>query len=187
MIKEYAQLEPTQIYKLMSQSVIPRPIAWIVTEDALTLNAAPFSYFIPLSSNPPTVIVSIGHKTDGSPKDTLANIRKTKKATICFVNEENLETMKKTAESLEKHISEIKYFNIETKTVMEGFPPMIASSKSALFCELFQELDIGGKTIPLILEVKYQYIDDNALNENGDIELNNIARVGKELARLEKI
>ncbi len=184
MLQEYSELSPTETYKLMSQSVIPRPIAWIVTEDKGVINAAPFSYFIPLSSNPPTLIVSIGHKEDGTPKDTLANIRRSKKATICFVHEENLEQMKCTARSLPKEQSELEACDIETSRLLAEFPPMIASSKSAFFCELFEELDIGGKTVPVILKVHKQYIDDDAIDEEGNIKLHNIARVGKEFAKL---
>lgn len=184
MIKKYNELSPTQIYKLMSQTVIPRPIAWIVTEDEGIINAAPFSYFIPLSSNPPTVIVSIGHKEDGSPKDTLANIRKNKKATICFVHEENLEDMKKSAESLPHDQSETETFHIETTRLLPDYPPVITSTKTALFCDLFEELDIGGKTIPVILKVSAQYIDDTIIDERDNIKLDNIGRVGKSFAKM---
>ena len=184
MIKRYEELSPTQIYKLMSQTVIPRPIAWIVTEDAGIINAAPFSYFIPLSSNPPTVIVSIGHKEDGSPKDTLENIRNTKKATICFVDEANLEDMKNSAESLPHNQSEVETFDIETAKLLTDYPPIITSTKTAFFCEFFKELDIGGKTIPVILKVNAQYIDDAVIDEKENIKLDNIGRVGKSFAKM---
>ncbi len=187
MLKDYATLNPTQIYKLMSQTVIPRPIAWIVTEDEGIVNAAPFSYFIPLSSNPPTVIVSIGHKTDGTPKDTLANIRKTKKATICFVNEENLEDMKRTSESLPKDQSEISAFDIRTKSILQDYPPIIESTKTAFFCDFFQELDIGGKTVPIILKVNFQFIDKAIIDEKWNLDLDNIGRVGKNFAKMLKL
>ena len=72
-------------YKLMAQTILPRPIAWVVTEDNGVVNIAPFSYFIGLSSEPASVLISVGHKEDGTPKDTLANIRKNRKCTICIV------------------------------------------------------------------------------------------------------
>ena len=56
-------------YKLMAQTIIPRPIAWVVTEDEGVINIAPFSYFIGLSSDPASVLISVGHKADGTPKD----------------------------------------------------------------------------------------------------------------------
>ena len=92
-------------YKIMSGSIVPRPIAWIVTEDNGVLNAAPFSYFIPISTNPALVIVAIGRKENESPKDTLANILKTKKATICFPNKDNVDQVQKCATQLPKNLS----------------------------------------------------------------------------------
>ncbi|MGE4399647.1 MAG: flavin reductase, partial [Campylobacterales bacterium] len=84
MILDFSGVDETKIYKVMSYSIFPRPIAWVVTEDEGIVNIAPFSYFAPLSSNPPIVVVSIGLKEDESPKDTRANILKHKKATICL-------------------------------------------------------------------------------------------------------
>ena len=60
MILEFDKLEPVKRYKVMSQSIMPRPIAWIVTKSNGVINIAPFSYFIPISSKPATIIVSIG-------------------------------------------------------------------------------------------------------------------------------
>lgn len=97
MILDYKDVNDLDRYKIMSGSIVPRPIAWIVTDDDGVLNAAPFSYFIPISTNPALVIVAIGKKDDGSPKDSLANILKTKKATICFPNKDNIELVQKCA------------------------------------------------------------------------------------------
>ena len=94
MIIDYKDVNDLNRYKIMSDTVVPRPIAWIVTEDDGVINAAPFSYFVPLSSNPAVVIVSIGQKEKDVPKDSLANILKHKKATICFVNKDNTEQVK---------------------------------------------------------------------------------------------
>ena len=79
MIFDLKNNEVNEKYKLMAQTIIPRPIAWVVTQDEDITNIAPFSYFIGLSSDPASVLISVGHKSDGTPKDTLRNIRKTKK------------------------------------------------------------------------------------------------------------
>ncbi len=53
-------LAPTQIYHLMTQTVVPRPIAWALTESSeKEYNLAPFSYFTPVSSNPPVLMLSV--------------------------------------------------------------------------------------------------------------------------------
>ena len=178
MIIDYDEVNDLNRYKIMSDTVVPRPIAWIVTEDEGVINAAPFSYFVPLSSNPATVIVSIGQKEQGVPKDTLHNILKHKKATICFVNETNVEQVKLSATMLDKEESEVQKYDIEVQKVLEEFPAMISSSQTALFCEFYQKVDMPGKTTPIILEVKKQYLEEGRLDERSHVHVDNVGRSG---------
>lgn len=178
MIIDYEQVNDLNRYKIMSDSVVPRPIAWIVTEDDGVINAAPFSYFIPLSSNPATVIVSIGQKEKDVPKDSLANILKHKKATICFVNKDNVEDVKLCATMLDKSQSEIEEYSIDVKRVLEDYPPMISSTQTAMFCDFYSQVDLPGVTTPIILEVKKQYIEEGRLNEKSHVKVENLGRSG---------
>lgn len=187
MLFDFAENTSTDRYKLMSQSIIPRPIAWIVTEDDGIINIAPFSYFTGLSSNPPTMVFSVGHKSDGTPKDTLRNLRKSKRCTVCMVLPEHLEAMHLSSKELDSSESEAKRFNIPTERLVASFPPMIKGAPIAFFCELFQEIVLGeSKTIPMIIEVKHQYIADSCITdkERMSIDLNPVARVGKQYALL---
>ena len=174
-------------YKLMAQTIIPRPIAWVVTEDEGVVNIAPFSYFIGLSSDPASVLISVGHKADGTPKDTLANIRKHKKCTICMVEEKDLEKMHFSSKGIDKELSEAEMFNIETVSLRDGYPPMIKGVPSAYFCELNQEIDLGGGlTIPLVLNVKQIFVDDEVITDKDrlTIAFKPVARIGKSYAFL---
>ncbi len=174
-------------YKLMAQTIIPRPIAWVVTEDKGVINIAPFSYFIGLSSEPASVLISVGHKADGTPKDTLANIRKTKKCTICMVDEEHLEKMHFSSKGLDKEVSEAEIFSIKTAKIFDEYPPIIENVPCAYFCDFNQEIDLGGgSTIPLVLNVRHIYVkDENITNkEKLTIEFNPVARIGKSYALL---
>jgi len=188
MILDYKDLEPNKRYSVMSQTVIPRPIAWIVTKDSEgVVNVAPFSYFIPLSSNPASLIVSIGHRADGMPKDTLKNIRESKKCTICMVDEAHLEQMHFSSKDLAPKESEAEHFNIKLKELEPNFPPMVEGTPVAFFCQLLQEVDLkDSKTIPLIVEIKKQFIDDTIISnkESLKIDYSPIARVGKNYALL---
>lgn len=180
MLINYSDIDTTTRYKLMSQTVTPRPIAWIVTEDDGVVNIAPFSYFTPLSSEPPVVVVSIGHKKDGSPKDTLANIRATKKCTICTVSKSHLVKMHISGSELEKAISEAEKFDIPTVQIKEGYPPMIEEADAALFCDFYQTVDLPeSRTIPVILEVKEQFVKEGLSDERLGFTLKNIGRVGR--------
>jgi flavin reductase (DIM6/NTAB) family NADH-FMN oxidoreductase RutF len=180
MLIDYAGIDTTTRYKLMSQTVTPRPIAWVVTEEGGVVNIAPFSYFTPLSSEPPVVVVSVGHKQDGSPKDTLANIRAGKKCTICTVSPEHLEKMHLTGSELEKRISEAERFDIPTLRIHEGYPPVIEGADTALFCDFYQEIGLPeSRTVPLILEVREQFVRDGLADERLGFTLKNIGRVGR--------
>ncbi|QOP46413.1 flavin reductase family protein [Sulfurimonas paralvinellae] len=188
MIVDYADKALTQRYQLMAQTIIPRPIAWIVTENEKgIINIAPFSYFMGLSSKPATMIVSIGHKSDGSEKDTLKNIKESKKCTICMVDEEHLESMHFSSKELRKDESEANAFDIKTTKIFEDFPPMVEDVPSAFFCEFYQEIELkGSKTIPLVVEIKQQFIDDEIITNREKITLEYapVARVGKSYALL---
>ena len=186
MLIEFEKQVPSQRYQLMAKSVIPRPIAWIVTEGEV-VNIAPFSYFTPLSSEPATLIVSIGHRPDGTPKDTLRNLRESKKCVLCIVDEDHFEAMHFSSKPLERSMSEAEVFDIEMEKVLEDFPPMPKGIKVAFFCEYLQEVDLkGSKTIPVILEIKQMYIDDKIITDKEKINLNfsSIARVGRGYASL---
>ena len=185
-LEENTQINDT--YKLMSQTIIPRPIAWVVTEDDGIINIAPFSYFIGLSSNPASVLISVGHKADGTPKDTLANIRKYKKCTICMVEEKDLKKMHFSSKSLDHQESEAEIFDIDTIKENDTYPPRILSAPVAYYCELNQEIDLGenSRTIPLVLNVHQMFVDDTIITdeEHMSIDFNPVARIGKRYAFL---
>ena len=186
MLIDFKEQSSSERYKLMAGSVVPRPIAWIVTEGDV-LNIAPFSYFTPLSSDPATMIVSIGHRANGEPKDTLRNLRENKKCVICIVDEEHFEAMHLSSKGLEANESELEVFNIATQRVLEDFPPMPTNIKIAYFCEYLQEVDLkNSKTIPTIVEIKHLYINDEIISDKDKVsfEIDAIARVGRGYARL---
>lgn len=188
MIIDFQEKTPSERYTLMASSIIPRPIAWIVTQGEV-LNIAPFSYFTPLSSQPATLMVSIGHRVDGTPKDTLRNLRESKKCVVCIVDEKHFEKMHFSSKGLDPSQSELEVFDIPTQKCIEDFPPMPKGIKVAFFCEYLQEVELkGSKTIPLILEIKHLYLDNEIISDEEKIilEFSTIARVGRGYASLNK-
>lgn len=189
MIYDTDSLKPNDIYQIMAQTVIPRPIAWIVTEDNQVINIAPFSFFTPLSSDPATLVVSIGYKDKEKTvlKDTIENIKKNKKCTLCVVDDYNLEKMHFSSKSLSKEESEAKLFDIETSIIEDKFPPMVKNASVSYLCTLNQCIDLGEKsTIPVILNVEKIFIQDERLKskERIVVEFDPVARVGRGYANL---
>ena len=67
---------------------------------------------------------------------------------------------------------------------------MVRGTPTAFFCELHQEIDLkGSKTIPLVVEIKQQFIDDAVIVDSERLTLSYapLARVGKEYALLGKM
>jgi hypothetical protein len=53
-------LTPAERYKLLVNTITPRPIAWVVTQDAAGhRNAAPYSFFNAMGGTPPLVCVGM--------------------------------------------------------------------------------------------------------------------------------
>ena len=76
MLFDFATIPMRNRYKLLISTVVPRPIAWVVTQNLQgRLNAAPFSFFNAFSQDPPTVVIGIGGREPGDAKDTGNNIR----------------------------------------------------------------------------------------------------------------
>jgi len=188
MLIDFQEKTPSERYFLMASSIIPRPIAWILTEGEV-LNIAPFSYFAPLSSQPATLMVSIGHRPDATPKDTLRNLRESKKCVVSIVDEDHFEAMHMSSKGLDASQSELEVFDIPVQKCIEGFPPMPQGIKVAYFCEYLQEVDLkGSTTIPVILEIKHLYLDNEIITdkEKITIEFSSIARTSREYASLNK-
>jgi flavin reductase (DIM6/NTAB) family NADH-FMN oxidoreductase RutF len=177
-ILDYQKLSKEERVQNLYSTIIPRPIAWIVTENGGVINIAPFSFYTGVSTTPPVVMVAIGNRKDGTPKDTLKNILETQKAVICTVSETQMEKMKLSGESLDFGVSEAEKFDIPTKRVLENFPPLIENSSSALFCKLHSKIEFEGNTTPIFLEVEYQIRDE---------KIDVIGRVGKTFATLKEI
>jgi flavin reductase (DIM6/NTAB) family NADH-FMN oxidoreductase RutF len=73
--------------------------------------------------------------------------------------------------------------------VLDGFPPIVSKTPAAFFCQLHQEITLeGSKTIPLVVEIKAQYLDDAIITDKEKLNINYapLARVGKSYALLGK-
>jgi len=137
--------------KLLVSTVVPRPIAWVVTQNPQgRLNAAPFSFFNVFSEDPPLVILGIGGREAGQPKDTVRNIRDTGEFVVNLVGHANLGQMNVTAIDFPPEVDEIAEAGLTTLPSAKIKPPRIAESPVALECRQFQLIDLNaGRTLVL--------------------------------------
>ncbi len=161
-------LSPGQIYVRMIQTLIPRPIAWVLSENTGgSLNLAPFSYFNAVCSDPPLIMLSVGKKPDGSFKDTRVNIEQRGRFVIHIAHKEMAQELTASSASLPAADSELERMGLETRP-FEGFGlPRLAVCRVAYACERYRVEEIGGTPQSLILGlVKRIYVDDAVLSED---------------------
>ena len=187
----FSDYSSSERYHLMTQTIVPRPISWILTESGnnsdqeSNYNLAPFSYFTAISSDPAILMISLTKKPDGGDKDTLINILKTKKMVIHIASDNQAELVTKTAATLAYGESELTEAGLTT-TVFDGFSlPRLSQCDVAYGCELYEVKEIGDLPQSLIfVEVKQLYINDNILNTENPDRINIAADKLKPLARL---
>jgi flavin reductase (DIM6/NTAB) family NADH-FMN oxidoreductase RutF len=150
MLFDFEKLAPQDCYKLVVSSVVPRPIAWVVTQDeAGTVNAAPYSFFNAFSDDPVVVGFGAGPRGPGVLKDTADNIRRTGEFVVNLVPESAIHGMNTTAIDFPPGVDELAEAGLTKAPSAKIKPPRIAESPVALECVTFQLIPAGRHTIGL--------------------------------------
>ena len=164
MLFDFETLSSQERYKLLVSTIVPRPIAWVVTQDLEgRLNAAPYSFFNVFSGEPPLLIIGIGGRKPGDAKDTGHNIRETGQFTVCLVNHDTSAQMNVTAIDFPPEIDEIAEAGLTTAPSTRIKPPRIADSPVALECERFMGVDLGVDRTLVIGRVVAMHVRDDCV------------------------
>jgi flavin reductase (DIM6/NTAB) family NADH-FMN oxidoreductase RutF len=167
-----ATLERSQVYKLLTGSIVPRAIAWVssVSADG-TRNLAPFSYFTAVSANPPMVIFCPGTRgTDGGEKDTYHNVKATGEFVINVVNAANADAMNITATELPATVDEFERAGLTPIPSKCVNVPRVKESPIHFECKLHQIVDAGDGHV-VIGEVVYMHFDEAIYKEGNYIDV----------------
>jgi flavin reductase (DIM6/NTAB) family NADH-FMN oxidoreductase RutF len=135
-------------YPILASLVTPRPIAFVTTMSPDgKVNAAPFSFFNVLGSEPPYLAFAPGDRDDGTPKDTARNIRLTHEFVVNLVEEGIAEAMNRCAASLPYGVNELVDAGLHTVASTVVKPPRIAESPVSLECKEWGTLHIGDNRL----------------------------------------
>ncbi len=155
------KVDTATAYKLLAATIVPRPIAWIVTKNADGgLNAAPFSFFNAMGSNPPTIAVGIIAEPGKGFKDTAQNILRSGEFVVNLVPERLIEQMNITAVDAPAGINELDLADIVTATSTHVAPPRIAASPVAFECIKMHALETGPSQVVVIGQVLAVHVDE---------------------------
>jgi flavin reductase (DIM6/NTAB) family NADH-FMN oxidoreductase RutF len=164
MLFDFATLPPADRYKLLVSTIVPRPIAWVVSMDASgRVNAAPFSFFNAFCQEPPLVCLGISGRDEGKAKDTGHNIRASGEFVVNLVPAALAEAMNITAIEFPPEVAEIEEAALETLPSLKVKPPRIKESPVAMECATYQILELGHERMLVLGRVLAMHVRDEAV------------------------
>jgi flavin reductase (DIM6/NTAB) family NADH-FMN oxidoreductase RutF len=160
---------PRETYQLLIGLVAPRPIALVTSmnEDG-RLNAAPFSAYNYLCTDPPIIGMGVMDRPTGGfvPKDTARNIRRTGEFVVNVVTEDIAEQMNICATDFPAEIDELEMAGLTTTPSQIVKVPRIEQAHAALECREYTTMEIGRSRI-ILGRVVAIYIEDKFLDPAG--------------------
>jgi flavin reductase (DIM6/NTAB) family NADH-FMN oxidoreductase RutF len=178
-------IAPAALNRIITGTVVPRPIAWVSTIDISGKpNLAPFSFFNAVCYNPPTLLFCPGVRaTDAGCKDTYFNIQATKEFVINIVTEELAEAMNVTATELAPEVNEFEIAGLTTAPSTRVRPPRVAESPVNFECTLNQIVEIGdgspGSGWVVIGNVVHVHVADRVLLPDHKINIQALKPLGR--------
>jgi flavin reductase (DIM6/NTAB) family NADH-FMN oxidoreductase RutF len=166
---EYAD----RAYPLLVSVVTPRPIAFVTTlSPDGKINAAPFSFFNLMGANPPILAFAPGDRDNGTPKDTVINIRATHEFVVNLVDEGIAEAMNQCAASLPYGENELAHAGLTAAPSSVVKPPRIAEAPVSMECVEWGTLQIMGNRMVIgvikRLHVREELFDAQKKRINSD-------------------
>ncbi|WP_128514695.1 flavin reductase family protein [Tabrizicola thermarum] len=147
-------------YKLLAATVIPRPIAWVVTQGAQGVNGAPYSFFNVMGSAPPTVALGLMAAPGRGFKDTALNILETGEFVVNLVPERLVAAMNLTSADAPRGVDELALAGLAVLPSAHVVPPRIADSPVAFECRALSSVVTGPCQTVVIGRVLAVHIDD---------------------------
>lgn len=163
MLFDFSRLTSEQYGKLLRATVTPRPIAWVTTlhEDGRP-NAAPFSFFNLVCSDPPLLCFGITSRA-GAQKDTGNNIRRTGEFVVNLVPHALAGEMNATSAEVGPEVDELAANGLEAAPCVHVSPPRIAASPASLECVVHTLLEPGQASLVVIGRVLALHLRGDAV------------------------
>jgi flavin reductase (DIM6/NTAB) family NADH-FMN oxidoreductase RutF len=177
----FADLTGRERYKLLIGAIVPRPIALVTTVDRDgRANAAPFSFFNCLSSDPAILALGVEYRPDGRSKDTGRNVRDTQAFTVHIVTEAILAAMNVCAVPFAPGVDELAAAGLTARPGVRVPCPTIAEAPVAFECRHHTTLGIGNTREIILGEVVYAHVHADVIDpSNLHVDPYRLAALGR--------
>ncbi len=176
--KEIDALEKIERVNLINSISGYKPANLIGTISAAKqTNLAIFSSVLHLGSSPP-LFGFITRPTTEVPRHTYENIKETGVYSINHVHKSFIENAHYTSAKFDREVSEFAACQLTEEYIEDFAAPFVKESKIKIGMRFIEEIPIKfNGTILIIGEAVHLLIDENALLDNGNIDLNAVADV----------
>ena len=180
------ELDPRTIgtassYKLLIGCVVPRPIAWVSTLGADGVaNLAPFSFFMGVCNEPPTIAFSSGRRENGK-KDTVRNLEHTGDFVVNVVDDTHAEAMNATSGEYGPEVDEFTLAGLTMAPGVKVRAPRLATAPISMECRVAQIVPVGtGPHSVVFGEILYYHVRDDVYDAaTGRIDITRLKPIGR--------
>jgi flavin reductase (DIM6/NTAB) family NADH-FMN oxidoreductase RutF len=166
---EIEKITARETYNLLIGLVAPRPIALVTSmNEEGRLNAAPFSAYNYVCTDPPIVALGVTDRPGGTymPKDTARNIRRTGEFVVNVVTEDIAKQMNICATDFPAEVDELEMAGLSTAPSKMVKVPRILQAHAALECREHSTVEIGRSRV-ILGRVLSIYIEDRFVDAVG--------------------
>lgn len=173
-----------RLHNYMLGSIGPRPIAFASTVDSEgNRNLSPFSYFNVFSTRPPIAIFSPAKSgRTNMQKNTYDNVKETMEVVINVVNHSIVQQMSLASTAYEKGVDEFVKSGLTPIASEKVKPARVKESPVQMECKVREVVELGdegGSGNLIICEILLIHINDEILDEEGNIDQRKIDLVGR--------
>ncbi|MCZ4354745.1 flavin reductase family protein [Roseovarius aestuarii] len=164
---DFATLPASDRYRLLTSFVAPRPVALVSTlSEGGQSNAAPMSFFNVFAQEPPLLILGVQARSDGSEKDTVINIRRTKEFVINMVDGQIAEQMVICGANVPPDMDEVQLSGLTAVPSAKVAAPTILQSPCSMECRVERIIDFPSRALILGIVVQMK-VRRSCLDDDG--------------------
>jgi flavin reductase (DIM6/NTAB) family NADH-FMN oxidoreductase RutF len=164
---DFTKMAPPDRYRILTNFIGPRPIAWVSTRAVQGHNnAAPMSFFNVFSHEPALVVLGIQTRSNGDVKDTMRNIRRTGEFVVNMVDLAMAEPMIVTGVNFAPDVDEIAFAGLTATPCLHIDASYIAQSPCAFECRVERIIDYPNRAL-VIGEVLHAHVHDHCMDAAG--------------------
>lgn len=137
-----------EVYQILVDTILPRPIAWVSTLGPNgERNLAPFSFFMPVTARPMTLAFAPLRRgrTPEIKKDTLRNIEASGEFVVNVVARRHVDAARRSSHRVDSEVDEFERAGVSAAPSLDVAPPRVAESPVSFECVTHRIVDLGGE------------------------------------------